>query len=69
MLMTEEIYITDISLDAAIFDASSGISPMIRNACCASKFKKTKLTLRKLKPNGHVRNLNNDLLRPYSHPF
>jgi len=53
MSMTEEIYITDdISLDTAIFDASSGISPLIRTACCASKFKKTKLTLRKMKPNG-----------------
>jgi len=37
--MTEEIYITDdISLDTAIFDASSGISPMIPIACGASKF-------------------------------
>jgi len=46
MSLTEEIYITDdISLDTAIFDASSGISPMIRIACCASRFQKTKLTL------------------------
>jgi len=37
MSMTEEIYITDdISLDTAIFDASSGISPMIRN--CLLRF-------------------------------
>jgi len=39
MSLTEEIYITDdISLDTAIFDASSGISPMIPIACYASKF-------------------------------
>ena len=70
MSMTGEIYITDdISLDTAIFDASSGISPMIRTACCASKFKKTKLILRKMKLNGYVRNLNNDLMCPYSHSF
>jgi len=70
MSLTEEMYTTDdISLDTAIFDASSGISPMVRNASCASKFKKIKLTPRKLKLNGYVRILNNDLLCPYSHPF
>jgi len=66
--MTEEIYITDdISLDTAIFDASSGISPMIPIACYASKFLNTKLIPGKLKPNGYVRISNNYLLCPYSH--